>query len=552
MAKYSKRVFFPKLLAIAAAVVLMVGASWAMNIADQDIQNPDRGVKSLDTGCGDCSIDYFGLRFTGSGGQGGRGIVYWPGGQTGNNYGQMCFTSNCDDVGNPLYAWCTDVYHPAETHNYGVDVNPLVISDDSCSKAQLTALAYLLAWYTPTTTFEDDAYQLAVWKLSSIRDGGLNDGLPHFCYDAGRGYPNLGDTPVYPYVNTVYGSNAPRNDWANTKVFEALGNNVILPGDAINDTCWVINNTGDSVTVLIKLCLERGSFAQMVGDTCSENVCLDVWYSIGMNDPVFGKYYTDANGCVWLAITQEIETRLPVTVRICSNWAWPVGLVGCEDSTYTDNQLLMLSGEGRPICFDFWFEGDKWLSVELAGFDAYTTVDGVDLQWSTASEANADHWEIERCVTGSGEFELIAQLPAHNSSTGATYQFADRRGVNGTMYDYRLTDIDASGERTVHPQMASALYGSHSAAVAEFSLADAYPNPFNPTTTISFTVPEAGVIELRIFDLAGREVATLVNGSVEAGSHHVEWNAASMPSGTYFYSLKAAGYTATKKLLLLK
>ncbi len=79
-----------------------------------------------------------------------------------------------------------------------------------------------------------------------------------------------------------------------------------------------------------------------------------------------------------------------------------------------------------------------------------------------------------------------------------------------------------------------------------------YPNPFNPSTLISFTLPEQGDVELKIFDVLGNEVATLVNESKPAGSYEVEWNASNLPSGVYIYNLRAGTNVQMKKMLLLK
>jgi hypothetical protein len=88
-----------------------------------------------------------------------------------------------------------------------------------------------------------------------------------------------------------------------------------------------------------------------------------------------------------------------------------------------------------------------------------------------------------------------------------------------------------------------------------FSLSQNYPNPFNPTTSIGYTVPQGGIrhaVSVRIFDLLGREVAILVNEIKPAGTYTVMWNAASMPSGIYFYRLQSDKFVATKKLVLIK
>ena len=85
-----------------------------------------------------------------------------------------------------------------------------------------------------------------------------------------------------------------------------------------------------------------------------------------------------------------------------------------------------------------------------------------------------------------------------------------------------------------------------------YALAQNYPNPFNPSTIIEYSVPSAGHVELRVFDLLGRTVATLVNGDLSAGTHRVTFNATGLPSGTYFYSMHAGSFSATKALVLVK
>jgi hypothetical protein len=79
-----------------------------------------------------------------------------------------------------------------------------------------------------------------------------------------------------------------------------------------------------------------------------------------------------------------------------------------------------------------------------------------------------------------------------------------------------------------------------------------YPNPFNPSTSISFTLPSKSFVSLKVFDLLGREVATLVNEQKPAGTYTQKWNAANVSSGIYFYRLQADKFTETKKLVLLK
>ncbi|HRE10372.1 MAG TPA: T9SS type A sorting domain-containing protein [Ignavibacteria bacterium] len=85
-----------------------------------------------------------------------------------------------------------------------------------------------------------------------------------------------------------------------------------------------------------------------------------------------------------------------------------------------------------------------------------------------------------------------------------------------------------------------------------FKLSQNYPNPFNPSTNIEFAIPVNGMVTLKIHNINGKEVAVLANGEYSAGSYMVNWNASSMASGVYFYTIQSGGFTQTKKLLLVK
>lgn len=86
----------------------------------------------------------------------------------------------------------------------------------------------------------------------------------------------------------------------------------------------------------------------------------------------------------------------------------------------------------------------------------------------------------------------------------------------------------------------------------EYSLSQNYPNPFNPNTTINYSIKLSGLATLKVFDMLGTEVASLVNELKEAGSYSVNFNASNLPSGIYFYTLASGNFMATKKLILLK
>ena len=86
----------------------------------------------------------------------------------------------------------------------------------------------------------------------------------------------------------------------------------------------------------------------------------------------------------------------------------------------------------------------------------------------------------------------------------------------------------------------------------QITLDQNYPNPFNPSTTIDFDLVEPGSISLKVYDLKGREIATLVDGHLSAGNHTVQFDASDLSSGVYYYTLQAAGVQSTRKMLLVK
>ena len=86
----------------------------------------------------------------------------------------------------------------------------------------------------------------------------------------------------------------------------------------------------------------------------------------------------------------------------------------------------------------------------------------------------------------------------------------------------------------------------------EFKLEQNYPNPFNPSTIINYTLPENNFVSLKVYDVLGSEIATLINDFLDAGSHYVEFNSANLPSGIYFYKIQSGSFIETRKMILQK
>ena len=90
------------------------------------------------------------------------------------------------------------------------------------------------------------------------------------------------------------------------------------------------------------------------------------------------------------------------------------------------------------------------------------------------------------------------------------------------------------------------------AVISEFRLQQNYPNPFNPSTNIQYAIGSRQFVSLKVYDILGREIATLVNEEKPAGNYELEFDGTALPSGVYFYQLKAGNFVETKKMILIR
>lgn len=197
---------------------------------------------------------------------------------------------------------------------------------------------------------------------------------------------------------------------------------------------------------------------------------------------------------------------------------------------------------------------DAWLlrtvtqiiPVELVSFTAYRTGGSVILNWTTASEVNNSGFEIQRS-TDKTDFTSIGFVSGKGTATEhQSYSCSDHNAAPGVNY-YRLKQIDYSGSFEY-----SGVIEVAPTNIGTFELKQNFPNPFNPSTVINFSLPATSPVSLKIFDTSGNEVALLVNEVKSEGNYQVVFNAASLPSGVYFCKLQAGVFFETKKLLLIK
>ena len=209
-------------------------------------------------------------------------------------------------------------------------------------------------------------------------------------------------------------------------------------------------------------------------------------------------------------------------------------------------------------------DGSTPVSVELTSLTATTHNNSVILTWHTATEVNNFGFEVQRSAKGEqpSEWETIGFVEgAGNSNSPKVYSFIDKTPPSGTI-KYRLKQIDLDGAFEY-----SQIVIANVDAPEEFVLLQNFPNPFNPATTISYSIPALSVIAgssaisgtqstvnvtLTVYNALGEKIATLVNKMQSPGNYTVQFDARELPSGVYFYTLRVGDFISTKKMLLLK
>jgi hypothetical protein len=207
-----------------------------------------------------------------------------------------------------------------------------------------------------------------------------------------------------------------------------------------------------------------------------------------------------------------------------------------------------------------------FIPVEVKSFTAKVIDNEVLLEWITATEQNNMGFEIQRLkdypngslrdkITRLQDWEKVGFVEGKGTTTETQfYSFADR-GLQPGLYSYRLKQIDFDGTFEYSSVIEIEIF-----APGKFSLSQNYPNPFNPVTKIKYSIPTNVIvsetknlfISLKVYDLPGREVATLVNEYKPAGSYEVEFDAAGLSSGIYFLKLTSGTFTEMKKMILMK
>jgi len=230
------------------------------------------------------------------------------------------------------------------------------------------------------------------------------------------------------------------------------------------------------------------------------------------------------NGTTWLNVGNLVDpTAYSQTLR---------GIT----STTTHFSLWTIASEDAP------------LPVILSSFTGISSGQNINLQWTTESEINNSGFQVERTLKDLNNWTNIGFVKGNGTkNTPTNYSFLDRK-LNTGKYLYRIKQIDNNGNYEYH-ELNSVI---EILLPTKFSLSQNYPNPFNPVTKIDFSLPDDSKINLKIYDITGKEISTLINDFRQAGYYTVSFDASKLSSGIYFYRIEANGLRDIKKMVVVK
>jgi len=177
----------------------------------------------------------------------------------------------------------------------------------------------------------------------------------------------------------------------------------------------------------------------------------------------------------------------------------------------------------------------------------------VTISWSTASEHNCYQWIVERSASANGKYQEIGTLNGSGTSNRThNYSFKDEGLAAGQDYYYRLAEVGLNNGRSYFGPVKATIVKP-----AMYSLSQAYPNPSAGNVTIRYQLKEDGPVSLKVYNTLGQPVRTLASGSRKADYYTVGWNGRNdagqkVSAGVYLYRLEAKGYSATKKMAVLR
>jgi hypothetical protein len=270
------------------------------------------------------------------------------------------------------------------------------------------------------------------------------------------------------------------------------------------------------------------------------------FFTFTLSQPATNMNIIITGGDLQMMLFTDCANPYGTCVRSVDNYTYANGEALTNLALPAGTYYLSVSFYGSTGCGDITVDvtSDVQLPVEMGEVSIRPLDNAVELTWTTRSETNLDKWIVKR------DNVAVYQVNANNGSSGHHYTFTDA-AANGRTYTYDLVVRNSDGsESVVRTLSATPTVGA--ANVTEYALHQNYPNPFNPTTDIIYDVKDAGFVTLKVYNMMGQEVTTLVNGNMTQGRYTVSFNATDLPSGLYLCKMTAGSFSAQVKMLLMK
>ena len=358
------------------------------------------------------------------------------------------------------------------------------------------------------------------------------------------------------------------------------------PGGLLGQTLIAVDTSGESTNgnIYLLCSVERNSNADLADVMFARSTDGGITFSspIKINDDVstnnyqwFGTMSVAPNGridVIWLDTRDNPGTYLSALYysnSIDGGLTWSVNErlseffdphLGWPQQNKMGDYFDMISDiQGTFLSWTATFNGEQdvyfsrikdttnVVPVELVSFNSSITGSKVSLNWITATELNNHGFEIGRSLDEKS-WSIIG-FNAGKGTTTETQYYSYTNYISDLLQNkvyYRLKQIDFNGNYRYSNVVEVVRIPS------EYNLAQNYPNPFNPSTTIKYSLSNPEIVTLKIFDVLGKEVATLVNEQKPAGDYEVNFHAEQLVSGVYYYKLIAGDFVSTKKMIFMK
>ena len=325
-------------------------------------------------------------------------------------------------------------------------------------------------------------------------------------------------------------------------------------------TNWTIQNTNNAGGASPPE-LRLGWTPQFNGSSYLRSIPINVPINqeLTLEFKYFFDWYANPSGTLGVAVTYNNGANYTPIWQLVN----PTGNIGPTTVTQSFVPIssplqLAFFYTGNSFNIDYWYIDDVSLTyiipVELVSFIGISFDNNVELLWTTASEKNNFGFEVQKY--DGKDFISIGFVQGKGSTIEPqTYKYIEKN-LNAGKYKYRLKQIDFDGKFEYSKEIEVEVKSNIS-----FSLEQNYPNPFNPSTIISWQSPVSGRQTIKLFDVLGREIETIVDRYYEAGRHSILYTINStLPTGVYFYQLRIEDYSTgsaqifvdAKKMIVIK